>query len=112
MKAEKSCTITLLDGGMGRELMRMGAPFGQPEWSALSLVEAPEFVRKAHESYCEAGNDILTTSNYAVVPFHLGEEWFLAEGDRLTRLSGQLAREVAAKYDCRVAGSIPTLFCQ
>ena len=35
-------TFTLLDGGMGRELMRAGAPFRQPEWSALALSEAPE----------------------------------------------------------------------
>ncbi len=102
--------ITLLDGGMGRELMRMGAPFRQPEWSALSLMEAPTFVRKAHESYCAAGSDILTTSNYAVVPFHIGEERFLSEGDKLTALSAQLAREAASKFGCRVAGSIPPLF--
>lgn len=28
-------TVTILDGGMGRELHRRGAPFRQPEWSAL-----------------------------------------------------------------------------
>jgi S-methylmethionine-dependent homocysteine/selenocysteine methylase len=110
VKAENSHKISLLDGGMGRELMRMGAPFRQPEWSALSLMEAPEFVRKAHEFYGEAGSDIITTSNYAVVPFHLGEERFLSEGDKLTELSGQLARGAASKYGCRVAGSIPPLF--
>jgi S-methylmethionine-dependent homocysteine/selenocysteine methylase len=102
--------ITLLDGGMGRELERMGAPFRQPEWSALSLMEGPEFVRKAHESYAKAGSEILTTSNYAVVPFHLGEERFLSEGAKLTALAGQLAREATSKFDCRVAGSIPPLF--
>ena len=32
-------TITILDGGMSRELMRLNAPFRQPEWSALSLYE-------------------------------------------------------------------------
>lgn len=37
-------TLRLLDGGMGRELQRTGAPFRQPEWSALALIEAPEFV--------------------------------------------------------------------
>ncbi len=40
---EKSKTI-LLDGGMGRQLARMGAPFRQPEWSALALMEAPATV--------------------------------------------------------------------
>lgn len=108
--AEKLSQITLLDGGMGRELMRMGAPFRQPEWSALSLMEAPRFVRKAHESFCAAGSDILTTSNYAVVPFHLGEERFLSQGAKLTALAGQLAREAASKYGCRIAGSVPPLF--
>ncbi|TIM51848.1 MAG: homocysteine S-methyltransferase, partial [Mesorhizobium sp.] len=43
--------ITILDGGMGRELERIGAPFRQPEWSALALMEAPEMVRRVHEDY-------------------------------------------------------------
>jgi S-methylmethionine-dependent homocysteine/selenocysteine methylase len=29
----------ILDGGMGRQLQAMGAPFRQPEWSALALIE-------------------------------------------------------------------------
>ena len=33
--------LWVLDGGMGRELARRGAPFRQPEWSALALMEAP-----------------------------------------------------------------------
>lgn len=109
-KTENSSQITLLDGGMGRELLRMGAPFRQPEWSALSLMEAPALVKKAHESFSLAGSDILTTSNYAVVPFHLGEKRFLAEGANLTALAGQLAHEVASSFGCSVAGSIPPLF--
>src|SRR6267154_364926 len=28
--------VTILDGGTGRELLRAGAPFRQPEWSALA----------------------------------------------------------------------------
>ncbi len=102
--------ITLLDGGMGRELLRMGAPFRQPEWSALSLMEAPDLVRKAHEAFAAAGSDILTTNNYAVVPFHIGEELFATEGANLTALAGQLARQAASAFGCKVAGSIPPLF--
>lgn len=33
--------VTILDGGIGRELERQGAPFRQPEWSALTMMEAP-----------------------------------------------------------------------
>jgi S-methylmethionine-dependent homocysteine/selenocysteine methylase len=36
--------ITILDGGMGRELSRIGAPFRQPEWSALALMDGPELL--------------------------------------------------------------------
>lgn len=106
----KRSHITLLDGGMGRELMRMGAPFRQPEWSALSLMEGPEFIQQAHESFAAAGSDILTTSNYAVVPFHIGDQRFADDGARLTALAGHLAQQAASAYGCKVAGSIPPLF--
>ncbi len=97
-------------GGWGGELLRMGAPFQQPEWSAVSLMEAPDLVRKAHVSFAAAGSDILTTCNYAVVPFHIGEKRFFREGAELTALSGQLARQAASAFGCRVAGSLPPLF--
>ena len=73
----------ILDGGMGRELLRMGAPFRQPEWSALALIEAPEFVIRAHAAFAAAGAEVLTTSNYAVVPSCLGPSRFAAQGSSL-----------------------------
>ncbi len=77
--------ITLLDGGMGRELERMGAPFRQPEWSALPLIEGPDYVRRAHAAFIAAGAQVITTNSYAVVPFHLGAERFAAKGLVLAR---------------------------
>lgn len=109
-KPQYTSKITLLDGGMGRQLMQMGAPFRQPEWSALALMEAPDMVRQAHESFAVAGCDILTTNSYAIVPFHIGEARFSADGASLSALSGLLASEVANSFGCRVAGSLPPLF--
>lgn len=103
-------SVTLLDGGIGRQLMKMGAPFRQPEWSALALMEAPHFVRRAHEQFAAAGSDVLTTNSYAVVPYHIGEKRFTDRGATLAELSGRLAHEVATTYECRVAGSLPPLF--
>lgn len=68
--------VLILDGGMGRELKAMGAPFRQPEWSALALMEAPHMVTAAHAAFVRAGADVITTNSYAVVPFHIGEERF------------------------------------
>ncbi|WP_207553615.1 homocysteine S-methyltransferase family protein [Teichococcus deserti] len=104
--------ILLLDGGMGRQLSRMGAPFRQPEWSALALMEAPETVLQAHRQFVEAGAEVITTNSYAVVPFHIGEDRFSTDGARLAALSGQLARQAAdeAPHKVRVAGSLPPPF--
>src|SRR5688572_30575933 len=101
--------VKILDGGMGRELARMGAPFRQPEWSALALMEAPEFVRAAHDAFIAAGSQVITTNSYAVVPFHISEDVFVEQGAALIALSGKLAREAAdaAPADVLVAGSLP-----
>jgi S-methylmethionine-dependent homocysteine/selenocysteine methylase len=103
--------ITLLGGGTGRELMRIGAPFRQPEWSALALIEAPEYVTRVHRAYVEAGADVITTNSYAVVPFHIGTERCATDGARLVALAGRLARAVAdaAPRPVGIAGSLPPI---
>ena len=104
--------MIILDGGMGRELERMGAPFRQPEWSALALIEAPDMVRKAHERFIQAGAEVIITNSYAVIPYHIGEERFARQGVDLIKLSARLAREAVktAGKGTKVAGSIPPLF--
>ena len=69
-------TITILDGGMGRELKRRGAPFRQPEWSALAMMDAPDIVCDAHRAFIRSGAQVITTNSYALVPFHIGEDRF------------------------------------
>ncbi len=106
--------ITILDGGMGKFLRRIGAPFRQPEWSALALIEAPAKVVEAHSLFIEAGAEMITTNNYAVVPYHLGDQRFNADGPDLIELAGRLAREAAdatetAVRTVTVAGSLPPL---
>ncbi len=105
-------TFTLLDGGMGKALHEVGAPFRQPEWSALALLEGPEWVSRVHRDFIDAGADVIITNNYAVVPFHLGEDRFSERGEELTELSGVLARDAADAADrpVAVAGSLPPLF--
>lgn len=104
--------ITILDGGMGRELERLGAPFKQPEWSALALMEAPETVKAVHQSFINSGSQVITTNSYALVPFHIGEEVFKQRVRELTRLSGELARQAAdeAEQKVQVAASVAPLF--
>lgn len=103
-------TTLILDGGMGRELHRMGAPFKQPEWSALALSEGPDYVREAHESYIKAGAHVITANSYAIVPYHIGEERFKHHGERLAATAGQLGRDAIRNThtsSVALAGSLP-----
>ncbi|RFB81793.1 homocysteine S-methyltransferase [Rhizobium leguminosarum bv. trifolii] len=103
----------ILDGGMSRELLRLGAELKQPEWSALALINSPDIVREVHKEFIAAGSEIITTNSYALVPFHIGEDRFQKEGPALIRLAGRLAREAADSIADRkvlVAGSLPPIF--
>ncbi|MCF5653632.1 homocysteine S-methyltransferase family protein [Pseudomonas poae] len=107
-----AASTVILDGGMGRELQRRGAPFRQPEWSALALSEAPQAVEAVHAAYIASGANVITSNSYAVVPFHIGEARFAEEGQALAALAGELARRAvdASGKAVRVAGSLPPLF--
>ncbi len=100
-------SITVLDGGTGRELHRVGAPFRQPEWSALALIEAPDAVRQVHAAYLAAGADVITSNSYALTPFHIGSERFAADGGRLADLAGRMGRAAIGEGPGRLAGSLP-----
>lgn len=105
--------LRILDGGMSRELIRLGAELKQPEWSALALMNTPEIVRQVHAEFIAAGADVVTTNSYALVPFHIGEERFRKDGPALISLCGRLAREAADAISDRkisVAGSLPPIF--
>lgn len=106
-------SITILDGGMSRELMRLNAPFRQPEWSALSLYEKPSAVQQVHEEFIKAGAQVITTNSYAVVPFHIGEQRFYADGKMLSDLAGRLAKSAVKNsgvLTTKIAGSLPPMF--
>lgn len=100
----------ILDGGMGRELHRMGAPFRQPEWSALALSDGPDYVQKAHEAFIKAGAHVITANSYAIVPYHIGEERFHTHGEALAATAGALGRaalNASQPHASALAGSLP-----
>ena len=108
--------IKILDGGMGRELKKIGAPFRQPEWSALALMQSPELVSDVHTHFLNAGATVITTNAYALVPFHVGEQTFNEQAFKLAEAAAKLARDaVNAQQDKQegklsVAGCIPPAF--
>jgi S-methylmethionine-dependent homocysteine/selenocysteine methylase len=104
--------LTILDGGMGRELKRLGAPFSQPLWSAQALMEAPDYIIEAHQGFIDAGAEIITVNSYACVPFHLGETLYKEQGTMLAERAAIIAKAVVKESDHKVlvAGSLPPVF--
>jgi hypothetical protein len=80
-----------------------------PEWSALALIEAPDFVEQAHRQFIASGAEIITTNSYSILPHQIGDAFFQSNGLRLADLAGRLARH-AAGNTIAVAGSLPPQF--
>ncbi len=103
--------LTVLDGGMGGELIRREvAPRGEL-WSAQALLDAPDAVREVHDAYIAAGADIITTNSYSTIPSYLEKLDLAGRFEELTALAGRLARQAAdqADHSVLVAGSLPPL---
>ena len=103
--------LTILDGGMGVELIRRGVAQDTGLWSAQPLIENPAAVRQAHLDYIAAGAHIITTNSYSTVPSYLAKANLESRYVELTRLAGELARRAADESgaDVRVAGGLPPL---
>ena len=114
--------LTILDGGMGRELSRRGVHDNTGLWSAQALLDAPEIVLQVHKDFIAAGAKIITSNSYSTIPSYLGKSDLARSYVELTHLAGQLARQAAQesreeevskekahKVEVQVAGSLPPL---
>ncbi len=58
--------ITLLDGGMGQELVARSGDAPTPLWATRVMLDHPDMVRAIHADYFAAGASIATTNTYAI----------------------------------------------
>lgn len=58
--------ITILDGGMGQELIARSAKEPTPLWATKVLLDEPELVRAVHDDFFAAGATIATTNSYTI----------------------------------------------
>ena len=102
--------ITLLDGGMGQELIARSGDAPTPLWATQVMMDHPGLVQAVHADYFMAGASVATTNTYAVhhdrlVKFDLD--------DRFEALHAQALSEAAAARAAhgsgRIAGSLGPL---
>lgn len=100
-------TVTILDGGMGQELIARSPDAATPLWATRVMLDHPQIVRAVHDDYFAAGAEIATTNTYAILPDRL-DKYDL--GDQLVTLHEQACRTAAEARDAhgsgRVAGSL------
>jgi S-methylmethionine-dependent homocysteine/selenocysteine methylase len=58
--------ITLLDGGMGQELVARSGDEPTPLWATRVMLDHPGLVREIHADYFAAGATIATANTYAI----------------------------------------------
>ena len=58
--------ITLLDGGMGQELLARTGDDPTPLWATQVMIDHPDVVRDIHADYFAAGATVATTNTYAI----------------------------------------------
>lgn len=102
--------VTLLDGGMGQELLARSGEAPTPLWATGVMMAHPGLVRAIHEDYFRAGATVATTNTYALHRDRLaaaGIEARFGELHAQALAEAQAAR--AARPAARIAGSIGPL---
>lgn len=102
-------SITILDGGMGQELIAR-AGRATSLWSVQALLDNPEMVREVHDEYFKVGAQIATTNTYSVLPDRLVHHGL---SDRLALLQQLACQQAVDARDAHgsglVAGSLGPL---
>ncbi len=110
-EAVSSGAVTVMDGGMGRELIRRGVATRTGLWSAAALLDSPDVVREVHLDFIAAGARMITTNSYSCIPSYLSKVGLADRYADLAALAGRLARDaaIASGASVRVAGGLPPL---
>ncbi len=111
--------ITLLDGGMGQELVRRSGKPASPLWSTQALIDSPGLVAEVHLAYAEAGATVATSNTYALHRDRLrgGSNHYATGKEALPDreaafgplLDTAMKEAQSVRGRCRVAGSIGPL---
>ena len=105
-------SITILDGGMGQELVKRSSKEITPLWSTQVMIDEPEIVRDLHEDYIKAGSRVITLNAYTMTPERLKRDGQVEDFETLQLAAvsaATSARMNAGIPGVRIAGCLPPL---
>jgi S-methylmethionine-dependent homocysteine/selenocysteine methylase len=104
--------ITLLDGGMGQELLKRSNKDITPLWSTQVMIDEPDIVRDVHIDYISAGARVITLNAYTMTPERLVRDGQIEDFEKLqvAAINAAIsAREAAGIPEVKIAGCLPPL---
>jgi methionine synthase I (cobalamin-dependent) len=104
--------ILILDGAIGTELQRRGAPMDSVAWCAVATNSHSDLLRQIHLDYIEAGATIITTNTFSSARHVLDAAGLGQETERINRTAVRLAREAveeSGRTDILIAGSMSSM---
>ncbi|MEM6305605.1 MAG: homocysteine S-methyltransferase family protein [Pseudomonadota bacterium] len=102
--------ITILDGGMGQELMARTTAEPTPLWATKVLLEDPGLVRAVHDDFFASGATVAATNTYAIHRDRLVRAGLEDQFEALHRAACQIACDARdAAGAGQVAGAIGPL---
>ena len=103
--------ITLLDGGMGQELIKRSPAEPTPLWSAEVMMHFPDLVKDVHAAFIEAGARVIIVNAYSATREKLARQGQEDRFEELQRRACELAMAArdASGEDVAIAGCLPPL---
>lgn len=98
--------ITLLDGGMGQELVHRAGDQPTPLWSTQVMIDHPGLVQAVHRDFTASGATVATTNTYAIHRDRLIGTGMEDRFEELHRIAIAEAKASGAKW---IGGSIGPL---
>jgi homocysteine S-methyltransferase len=95
--------ITVLDGGMGQELVARSGDTPTPLWATQVMIDHPGMVQAVHADYFAAGAMVATTNTYAIHHDRLAKAGI---DDRFEALHRQAVSEARAARDAHGSGQV------
>ncbi len=103
-------TITILDGGLGQELVRRSGDAPTHQWSMRIMRDHPELVTHLHRDYFAAGAEIATANTYALQRDRLEGTDFEDQFEALYDLALHSAEQARRAHGTgRIAGALGPL---
>jgi len=98
--------VLLFDGAMGTEIQRLNPrpadfPEGKDGFNDGLNITRPEWIKKIHRSYLEAGADCIETNTFGSNKLKLDEYGYGDKTVEFNRRAAELAREVCEEFNDR-----------